>query len=561
MNTGIPCIVGLQEIKCDTRFALNQALAPVPAFKRRASVLPYLFFAAFLIGVGSSLSFTIFTDRAEEQVALARRRDDPVNPAYPVPHWSPPESSAGGCNAVPVYTDDAEHAVPDEGESLSSSSESEMVSSSSGFSSVSSVVVPDVVPVPPLEPLLPEVPVSPSDSSAPSTESSSSAMSVIAPSASSEDQPVPEPSPSPEQPQQPLPPVRPEPVPPPSSSSAHSSSARFIPAQVGVFLTEGSVRRKDFLIETMDALKTATGAALIFNVKGSAVYFDSDAPLAKKLDLLRNTYDLKEVISLARERGIYTIGRFIAVKDSSLAQSLPETQIRHPKTNRSVGSVWVDPSNPSVITYNKKILEDLVAYGIDEVNLDYIRYPTEYSLFSIGLTGREKADHLEEFIRMARTVIDEHGGKTKLGISTYAILGWEFPVNFEHVGQDIARLAPYVDVISPMAYPATFAAGAYYNPSKHPRSRMYYLVYRTLTGYAELLGPDSYKLRPWIQGYGITAKNIRDEIDAVFDAGACGFTVWNASNAYNLVYGALPEIHVPERCLAKTAVVVDNINK
>jgi hypothetical protein len=135
-----------------------------------------------------------------------------------------------------------------------------------------------------------------------------------------------------------------------------------------------------------------------------------------------------------------------------------------------------------------------------------------------------------------------------LGISTYAILGWNYPVNLEPLGQDVVRFAPLLDVISPMAYPATFAEGSYYNPAKHPRSRMYYLVYRTLRGYDELLGEQSWKLRPWIQGYGITAKNLRDEIDAVFDAGACGFTVWNAENRYDLVYKVLPSVVRPERC-------------
>jgi hypothetical protein len=166
----------------------------------------------------------------------------------------------------------------------------------------------------------------------------------------------------------------------------------------------------------------------------------------------------------------------------------------------------------------------------------------------IGLTGEEKADRIEKFLRMARQVIDENGGRTKLGISTYAILGWNFPVNFEPLGQDIARFSPLVDVISPMAYPATFANGAYFNPLVDPRSRMYYLVYRTLTGYRDMLGADAWKLRPWIQGYGITATNLRDEIDAVFDAGACGFTVWNAWNDYGLVYQAFPEIRRPATC-------------
>ena len=98
----------------------------------------------------------------------------------------------------------------------------------------------------------------------------------------------------------------------------------------------------------------------------------------------------------------------------------------------------------------------------------------------------------------------------KLGISSYAILGWNFPVNFEAVGQDIPEFAKIVDVISPMAYPATFAPNAYYNPGRDKGSRMYHLVWKTIMGYRELAGPENvHKIRPWIQGYGVTEKNMR----------------------------------------------------
>jgi hypothetical protein len=321
-----------------------------------------------------------------------------------------------------------------------------------------------------------------------------------------------------------------------------------LPAEIGVFFTQTSVKNDQYLLETLDRLQKIGGGALVFNVKAGKVFFHSAAPIADDLDLITPVYDLPEVIREAHERGITTIGRFVALKDPNLAQALPETQIRNPKTNRSVGSVWVDGSNPQVLTHNEQILRELAQAGIDEINLDYIRYPTEYAQASIGLTGNEKADHIEAFLKMARRVIDEEGGHTKLGISTYAILGWNFPVNFEPLGQDIARFAPLVDVISPMAYPATFAVGSYYNPARHPRSRMYYLVYRTLTGYAELLGDQAYKLRPWIQGYGITQKNLKDQIDAVFDSGSCGFTIWNASNEYGTFMKILGNIERPEHC-------------
>jgi hypothetical protein len=320
--------------------------------------------------------------------------------------------------------------------------------------------------------------------------------------------------------------------------------------RTGVYLTAGSMKRKDFVTETMDAVIAAGGNAIVFDVKGSKVYFQTDAPLATEIDTVMPLYDLPAVIAQAHEKGLYTIGRFIAVKDPLLSVRLPETQIKNPKTQQKLGGEWVDAAALETIIYNRQILIDLVSSGIDEVNMDYIRYPTSYSFAAIGLSGIEKADHLEVFLRMAREVIDTINPETKLGMSTYAILGWDFPINVENLGQDFVRFAPILDIISPMAYPSSFAANAYYNPAKHPRSRPYWMVYRTLTGYADLLGPEqAQKIRPWIQGYFMTSQEIHDEIDAVYDAGFCGYQFWNAQNNYGPAYGGMKAAgEKPERC-------------
>lgn len=333
-----------------------------------------------------------------------------------------------------------------------------------------------------------------------------------------------------------------------SAQPAPAPSAPVLPSQIGVYLTQSSVGRQDFLLDTLDSLRVLTGASIVFDVKGGKVFFPSQAELATKLGLIAPAYDLQEVLRIAHERKIYTIGRFIAVKDPNLADALPEAQIRHPESQRSVGDVWVDPANATVLAYNGELIAELAKSGIDEINLDYIRYPTEYAQADIGLHGAAKSDHLEQFISMARRIIDEEGGRTKLGISSYAILGWNYPVNLEAIGQDVVRFAPMLDVISPMAYPATFSQDAYYDPVRDHGSRMYHLVYRTLTGYRDLLGDQAWKLRPWIQGYGITTKNLKDEIQAVFDSGSCGFQLWNASNSYGLFFGMLKDVRRPLEC-------------
>ncbi len=319
--------------------------------------------------------------------------------------------------------------------------------------------------------------------------------------------------------------------------------------KVGVYLTAPSAGNDTFLEETMDRLKAAGGSAFVFDVKGPFVYFQSNAQMANELNMVRPFYDLPEIIAKAKERNLYTIARFVASKDAIFASRKPEVLIRHPQTNIAPGYEWVDLSHPDVLAYNRQILKEIVVSGVDEINLDYIRYPTEYAQWRIGLTGSQKAYRIEKFVRMARKVIDRYGPDTKLGISTYAILGWNYKVNLEPLGQDVVRFAPYVDIISPMAYPSTFANGAYFNPAINPRSRMYYLVYKTLMGYREILGEEhEKKLRPWIQGYYVTNQDMRDQMDAVFDAGSCGFTVWSAGNYYDVPYKVLPDIKIPKWC-------------
>ena len=302
----------------------------------------------------------------------------------------------------------------------------------------------------------------------------------------------------------------------------------------------------------MDAVIAASGSALVFDVKGGAVLYHSSAPMAGERDLIVPIVDLPAVLSKAHSRGLYTIGRFVAIKDGGLTRASPETTVRHPDTKRVLTPNWIDPADPTAIKYNMEVICELAQSGIDEINLDYIRFSTVNVGALSVYSGEEKADRVEIFIRAARNTINRCGPKTRLGISTYAILGWSYDQNVETLGQDVVRFAPLVDVISPMAYPATFSPTAYYRPGKDPVSRMYYLVFRTLQGYADLLGPEhATKLRPWIQGYGVTTKNMQDQMQAVYDAGSCGFMVWNANNAYDVTYKAMKAVagKRPERCV------------
>lgn len=344
----------------------------------------------------------------------------------------------------------------------------------------------------------------------------------------------------------------------PVSASAETLAQQAPQKQFGIYLNAQNVGDEEFVRLVLERLPERGVPALVFDVKDAYVYFDStESDIAQESGLVISLYDLKDIVDQAKEKGIYTIARYVAVKDKLFGNIYPDTRLADPQTGRRLDTEWVKPAHEKVLEYNRQLITEVAKSGVDEINLDYIRYPTD-NLTSLGkFTTAEKIVHVEAFVRMARRAVDFVGLDTKLGISTYAILGWNFEDNIKTLAQDVVRFAPFVDVISPMAYPQTFSeAGGYYIPGAHPRSRMYWLVYRTLSGYQELLGEDAWKLRPWIQGYYTSAGDMVDQIEAVYDVGLCGFTIWSAGNYYQSFYTALQQLDaVPERCRIGTETI------
>lgn len=329
------------------------------------------------------------------------------------------------------------------------------------------------------------------------------------------------------------------------------STARRADNVQGIYFTSASVKRTDFFDTNVDDLLAAKGDMVIFDTKGGIVMWDSQAPMATELNLVKPMYNLKETIQKLHDKGIYAAARFVAAKDYGFTSARPDTLPKNPQTGASMGTEWIDPSNPDALEYNRQLIQELACAGIDEINLDYIRFSTANFGQLMVFSTDEKAAKVETFIKMAREAInscpDSH---TRLGLSTYAILGWDYDVNVRTLGQDVKRFAPYVDIISPMAYQNSF--GTSYNSPSANMSREYYLVKHTLDGYKKMLDEVGYQgaIRPWIQGYYITPQNMKNEIQAVYDAGMCGFQVWNANNNYGPTFGGMANPPArPDRCL------------
>jgi hypothetical protein len=204
---------------------------------------------------------------------------------------------------------------------------------------------------------------------------------------------------------------------------------------------------------------------------------------------------------------------------------------------------WVDPFDPFVWEYNLAVAEELQTRGVDEIQFDYIRFPSDGNLSQIRYRcqreNQSPVDALESFL----TVVRE---KIHLPISTdlYGFNAWHRMGNW--IGQSIEVLAEYVDVISPMFYPSHFPRDFIKEMPYLDRARQ---IYSEGTQRAALMVAGRSLVRPYVQAFLIGgelaygpaeySRYLTNQIEGTLASPSSGFTLWNASNRYYMVTSSL----------------------
>src|SRR4029434_5801471 len=82
-----------------------------------------------------------------------------------------------------------------------------------------------------------------------------------------------------------------------------------------------------------------------------------------------------------KARGIYTIARIVTFKDNILANSRPDLAIIDTRTGKpwidNEKLAWLDPFREEAWAYNIAIAKEAIRKGFDEVQFDYVRFPTD----------------------------------------------------------------------------------------------------------------------------------------------------------------------------------------
>lgn len=311
--------------------------------------------------------------------------------------------------------------------------------------------------------------------------------------------------------------------------------------------------------------------AIIIDVKdySGTISFKSDNPLLKN-----NTAsgckisDLREFVGSLHEKGIYTIARITVFQDPYYSKLHPELAVKR----ASDGAIWKDRKGLSFIDVGAKpywdyiiaLGEESYKLGFDELNFDYIRFPSDGDMKDIDFTwskGKNKAVALEEFFVYLHEKLSPTGAKLSADLFGMTTTN----TDDLNIGQVLERTLPYFDYVMPMVYPSHYPS--YFNGWKNPNLHVYGVVnfsmshavsraeatttpiylkgsYRvgTTTPPRYTKTPENrLKLRPWLQDfqYGGTygATEVRAQINATYDAGLTSWILWDPANKYTL--GAL----------------------
>ncbi|TSC66851.1 MAG: hypothetical protein G01um101472_622 [Parcubacteria group bacterium Gr01-1014_72] len=197
------------------------------------------------------------------------------------------------------------------------------------------------------------------------------------------------------------------------------------------------------------------------------------------------------------------------------------------------GVQWLDAGNHEVWEYIVRLAKESYTRGFDELNFDYIRFPSDGNMNDIFYPmseGRVKAEVIREFFSYLRESL----------AGTSAILSADLfgmtTTNKDdlNIGQILEYALPYFDYISPMVYPSHYPATflGFANPAANP----YEVVKYSMDEAYRRASTTPLKLRPWLQDFDIgadyDAEKVRAQMKAVYDAGLTSWMLWAPSNRY-----------------------------
>jgi hypothetical protein len=261
-----------------------------------------------------------------------------------------------------------------------------------------------------------------------------------------------------------------------------------------------------------------------------------DVPLARRVGSGMRYYNPERAVAKIHAAGLYLIGRIVTFEDPVLSSHAPQLAIRRSDGSRwttSAGLGWTNEYDKRVWKYNVDIAVQAAKLGFDEIQFDYVRFPSDGDLSVIRYPGRHTQPMdwtIPAYLKYARSRLHPLGVRLSVdvfGLSATRDLG---------IGQFPSRIAPLVDTIYPMVYPSHYVPGEYniIDPDSRPGTTVAY----SLRDFRAKVAGHKTMLIPWLQDFSLgrtyTLADVQDQIQAARLEHVKGFMLWNAAGLYTV---------------------------
>lgn len=311
----------------------------------------------------------------------------------------------------------------------------------------------------------------------------------------------------------------------------------------GVYMTSWVAGTPAFREELVKFIESSELNSVVIDVKdytGKVAFLTADEKL-NALGYSENRIPaIRSLIQELHRKNIYVIARLQVFQDPHLVQKRPELAVKRKSGavwRDNKGLTWLDPAAPEVWELMARIAREAESQGFDELNFDYVRFPSDGNLGDIKYPLWDGKVPKSEVIKNFFQYLDSELSALAVPISAdiFGLTTWN--TDDLNIGQILEEAARHFDYISPMVYPSHYPPGfqGFKNPAEHP-----YEIIKTAMERAKerllAIGENPQKLRPWIQDFDLGANYdaamVQLEKKAVYDAGLNSWLSWDPANKY-----------------------------
>jgi len=333
-----------------------------------------------------------------------------------------------------------------------------------------------------------------------------------------------------------------------------------------IYMSQCVVGTPSFRDDLVQLVEDTELNAVVIDIKDYAgkIAFQTDNELLKdSVSGACGARDMKEFVERLHGKDIYVIGRITVFQDPHYTKEHPELAVQSTQ-----GGVWKDNKGLAFVDVGARQFWDYmvelgkISYelGFDELNFDYVRYPSDGPMSEVLYThsgNRPKPEVLEEFFKYLTDELRPTGA-----VLSADLFGMTATVESDmNIGQVLERALPYFDGVYPMVYPSHYPTGfrEYTNVNENSynivKFAMDTAVARALATTTriealahERIGTstpavyekprhDKSKIRPWLQSFDYpvhySPAMVAEQIKATEDAGLDSWLFWDAANKYS----------------------------